>query len=164
MYPLREVTAKECAALCWFRRYPVVGAAALPKAGKTSINALAAAFVDGLQASLPSSVHTITKTAGSLRAFDFNDVDLAGGRPRQKQGSRAAAAAAEFREGLACSGAGLCRLCSAPLTRAEAEAEAEAGALGAVCYSCSGQVVGRFGGGAAALAELLPPPLVRLGS
>jgi hypothetical protein len=175
VYPLREVTAKECACLCWFRRYRVAGDAAAPKAGRPSINSLASAFVDGLLASVPSSVYTITRAAGSLRAFDFNDVEAAGGRPRQKQGSRAAAAAGEYAEALASSSAGLCRLCSAPLTAAEAEGggggssdgggeqrrrEAQGGggaaALGRVCYSCKGQVVDRFSGGAAALAALLP--------
>ena len=55
--------------------------------GRPSLNALAAAFVVGLQAALPSTVPTLLRTALKLQAFPFNQMPGAGEYARGCAGS-----------------------------------------------------------------------------
>ena len=65
--PARGILARDLALLCHYRGLPLAPRPALAPAGKPSVNAMAAAFVAGLQENLPSAVSTIHRTAGKLQ-------------------------------------------------------------------------------------------------
>lgn len=80
--PVRDCAARDLALACrMWRLGTAPRARALnPRAprGRPSLNALAAAFVVGLQAALPSTVPTLLRTALKLQAFPFNQMPGAG--------------------------------------------------------------------------------------
>jgi hypothetical protein len=88
LLPLREVSAKEAAAVASFAGLlPAHGGGgdggggvfAAGGGGRGgSVNALAAGFVEAMQANLPASVFTVLRTASHLQAFDFNAPAAAG--------------------------------------------------------------------------------------
>ena len=66
--PVRELTAKDLAMICHFGRLRTAQLPVLRKPMRQpSINALAEAFVAGLQATLPSTVNTVLGTACKLQ-------------------------------------------------------------------------------------------------
>jgi hypothetical protein len=91
LLPLREVSAKEAAAVARFAGLPgsseavdgganaaaAAAAAAAPRRGG-SINAMAQGFIDSLSAALPGSAFTVLRAASHLRPFDFNAPSAAG--------------------------------------------------------------------------------------
>ena len=80
--PVRDCAARDLALACRMWRLgtaPRAGAMN-PRGsrGRPSLNGLAAAFVVGLQAALPSTVPTLLRTALKLQAFPFNRLPGAG--------------------------------------------------------------------------------------
>ena len=65
--PVREVGMRDLAMLCHFQKLPVVAPQHDPVSSKPSINSLAEDFVARLQATVPSSVSTIIRTACKLQ-------------------------------------------------------------------------------------------------
>ncbi|GLC59931.1 hypothetical protein PLESTB_001555300 [Pleodorina starrii] len=73
LQPMREVTLKEAVFFCRLRGLEAVQLPYSRAAGeRRSVNALAASFVDSLQANLPSTIFTILRTAAALKPFPFN--------------------------------------------------------------------------------------------
>eukprot|EP00198_Chlamydomonas_reinhardtii_P000843 XP_001690178.1 predicted protein [Chlamydomonas reinhardtii] len=86
---MREVTVKEAVFVCRLRGLHLAELPAplllarLSSAStglhshppRRSINSLASAFVDSLQANLPSTIFTVLRTASALRPFPFNSPD-----------------------------------------------------------------------------------------
>ncbi|CUA76089.1 Cytoplasmic tRNA 2-thiolation protein 2 [Danio rerio] [Rhizoctonia solani] len=63
--PLREITEKEVAAGCWWRRVEVMPANVTARE-ETGITKLTKAFITGLDRDFPSTVHTIARTCEKL--------------------------------------------------------------------------------------------------
>ncbi|KAJ1307519.1 hypothetical protein OPQ81_001617 [Rhizoctonia solani] len=63
--PLREITDKEVAAGCWWRRVEVMPATITPRE-ETGITKLTKDFISGLDRDFPSTVHTIARTCEKL--------------------------------------------------------------------------------------------------
>ncbi|CAE6415688.1 unnamed protein product [Rhizoctonia solani] len=63
--PLREITDKEVAAGCWWRRVEVMPATVTTRE-ETGITKLTKAFITGLDRDFPSTVHTIARTCEKL--------------------------------------------------------------------------------------------------
>ncbi|KAL5634942.1 hypothetical protein ACGC1H_002840 [Rhizoctonia solani] len=63
--PLREITDKEVAAGCWWRRVEVMPATVTTRE-ETGIAKLTKAFITGLDRDFPSTVHTIARTCEKL--------------------------------------------------------------------------------------------------
>jgi hypothetical protein len=141
---MREVTAKECALLCRFRGLPLADAppALLHAAPRDSVNQLAATFMEGVTAGMPSALFTVLRTTAGLAAFDFNASEGFSGRREWRQRE---SAAAEIAAGGGGGGGGgglphrvyapsalpLCAVCSAPCPAAGLSSAAEAGDGGA---------------------------------
>ena len=102
LQPLREVSLQEVQELCRLKGFlPApgkggsLGSSQLSSRGDrgTSINALAADFINTMTSRLPASVFTILRTASHLEAFDFNDATIPAAAAAAG-GARAAAGAA----------------------------------------------------------------------
>lgn len=97
--PVRDCAARDLALACrtWRLGTAPRARALNPRVsrGRPSLNALAAAFVVGLQAALPSTVPTLLRTALKLQAFPFNQMPGAGELGGRGGGSTAAAELAE---------------------------------------------------------------------
>ncbi|CAE6416113.1 unnamed protein product [Rhizoctonia solani] len=65
--PLREITDKEVAAGCWWRRVEVMPATVTTRED-TGITKLTKAFITGLDRDFPSTVHTIARTCEKLES------------------------------------------------------------------------------------------------
>ena len=65
--PAKGLMARDLALVCHYERLPLVARPGLGVASRPSINALAAAFVEGLQSNVPSAVSTIQRTAARLQ-------------------------------------------------------------------------------------------------
>ena len=72
VYPAKGLMARDLALVCHYQRLPLVARPGLDAASKPSINALAAAFVEGVQNNVPSAVSTIQKTAARLQVRRCN--------------------------------------------------------------------------------------------
>ncbi|KAG2448454.1 hypothetical protein HYH02_006346 [Chlamydomonas schloesseri] len=161
LYPMREVTVKEAVFVCRLRGLrpaelpgPLLLsrlAAASPgrhsRDPRRSINSLASAFIDSLQANLPSTIFTVLRTASALRPFAFNSPDampmtssastssaVEGGGAEAKSQDAAAAAAAGRPYALLC-----CVLCRAPLSARELRAISAAATAAAAAAPSSGR-------------------------
>ncbi|KAL4435854.1 hypothetical protein ABPG77_000616 [Micractinium sp. CCAP 211/92] len=181
--PLREVSARELRTLSSHWRLPLAEAdaralAAPAGAGhnlaapvdKKDINALAAAFIAGMEAHNPGSVPNILNTISKLRAFPWNELPPAPGQQQQRQQGAAqqgaaqqqqqqqqdAAASAQAASAGAAGASGgprqqllpavLCPICLAPLADDELPGSAELHSSGSSSEHTSG------GQGAAAAA------------
>ena len=67
VYPAKGLMARDLALVCHYQRLPLVARPGLSAASRPSINALASAFVEGLQSNVPSAVSTIQRTAARLQ-------------------------------------------------------------------------------------------------
>ena len=65
--PVREVGMRDLAMMCHFQKLPIIAPQHKSTFSKPSINSLAEDFVARLQATVPSSVSTIIRTAGKLQ-------------------------------------------------------------------------------------------------
>lgn len=138
---------------------------------RDSVNQLSEGFIHSLQASLPSIVFTILRTASALAPFPWNDPTVANdacgatasasGKQKPTGACGATALAASQTQAPTAKAQGycppLCSLCSTPLSPAEIEAALAAAAAacqpaaniaealrGSCCTSCQGQVLGRM--------------------
>ncbi|KAL4458741.1 hypothetical protein ABPG75_013606 [Micractinium tetrahymenae] len=175
--PLREISVRELRTLCRHWQLPLaeaevreLAAAAAGGGGeaapvdKKNINALAAAFIAGMEAHNPGSVPNILNTISKLQAFPWNELPSTPGQQQQRQqqgavqqreqqqGAPTAAPAAAGTAGAAATeqqlpaGAVLCPICLAPL------ADDELPGSSALSSSGSGSEHTSGGQGAAAAA------------
>ncbi|PRW60032.1 Cytoplasmic tRNA 2-thiolation 2 [Chlorella sorokiniana] len=189
--PLREVSARELGVVCARWRLPLADPSALGRAvgpaaavDKKNINALAAAFVAGMEAHNPGSVPNILNTISKLEAFPWNDPPApAGSQPAGRAGQQQQHANGsqqedeqQERQQMA---AVLCPVCWAPLADDElpggssgsAGADASSGhtsggsgtvvaaAAAGCCLSCFQQIMGGVAGSAgpsSSVAAALP--------
>ncbi|KAK9811502.1 hypothetical protein WJX72_004896 [[Myrmecia] bisecta] len=160
--PIRDLAVKELALMCHYQRVSLAPLPVLRRSPKASINALAEAFVANLQATVPSSVSTIVKTALKLQAFPWNaGLPVHNRRPAKESAPVDRPAAAQPAEPASSSGRPnsganafrLCAVCAAPMMlnelagTATTQAVDQAGAstsgplAQACCRSCRGQIM-----------------------
>ena len=148
--PVRDCAARDLALACRMWRLGTAPRAPNPRAssrGRPSLNALAAAFVVGLQAALPSTVPTLLRTALKLQAFPFNQMPGAG-EPGGGGGGSTAVAELEGGGDLAsgCTGSQACVCSAAPGSGSGWDGAGVAAASQAcVCSAAAGRAGSRGG-------------------